>query len=193
MPGPVFGETTTKGKVMLKVWRAFFAHHKHNERGSAEFATALMVFPVLFVLIIGSIEIGFYVQTRMRVENIAREAARSVAADGGNYNIATNTSGKIDAKAQLALTGDHSFCKLSKCTKAPKITCDHITRLSGAKYNSQRVDYAGETVTCEVLDYPYKGLSGGLMDAPVLGLGIGSILKPFTVRESARSETGKLG
>ena len=63
---------------MLKVWRAFFAHRKHDERGSAEFATALMVLPVLFVLIIGSIEIGFYVQTRMRVENIARDAARQV-------------------------------------------------------------------------------------------------------------------
>jgi Flp pilus assembly protein TadG len=177
---------------MVKVWRAFFAHRKHDEMGSAEFATALMVFPVLFILIIGSIEVGFYVQTRMRVENIARDAARQVAAGGGNHNERTATSHEaVDALAFKRLwTG--SKCTLSQCPKAPTVNCRYIVTRAGDTAQQDKVDFAGETVTC-VVTYHYKPLSGGLMTGP-LGLGIGGILKsPFTVRESARAETGTLG
>jgi TadE-like protein len=191
--GPVFGETTTKGKSMVKVRRAFFAHRKHDERGSAEFAAALMVVPVMFVLIIGCVEIGFYVQTRMRVENIARDAARQVANDGGNYNVrTTRTLGhEIDDLAlDTLLTGDR--CKLSHCgDDLATIRCNEVAPATGNTYWSNEVLNAGDTVTCQV-EYDYKPLSGNLMTGP-LGLGIGNILKPFTVRESARAETGTAG
>lgn len=166
---------------MLKVWRAFFAHRKHDERGSAEFATALMVLPVLFVLIVGTIEIGFYVQTRMRVENIARDAARQVAAGGGNNNEHTSMSiNPVDVDAQKLLSNG-TKCRLSQCEAPPKITCA-----------PKVVSMAGDTVTCTV-QYHYKKLSGALLDGP-LGLGIGGIIgKDFTVTESARSETGLNG
>jgi Flp pilus assembly protein TadG len=174
-------KTMTKGKSMLKVWRAFFARPTHDERGSAEFATALMVLPVLFVLMIGAIEMGFYVQTRMRVENIARDAARQVAAGGGNNNERTSTStNTVDVDAAKKLW--NGKCKLSQCKAMPDITCA-----------PEVVLMAGDTVTCEV-KYHYKKLSGGLLDAPVLGLGIGGIIKgDFTIKESARSETGLNG
>jgi|GEM_PF-6769056 len=185
---------------MLKVWRAFFAHRKHDERGSAEFATALMVLPVLFILIVGSVEMGFYVQTRMRVENIAREAARQVAAGGGNQNERTAASAaEIDDLAYTAMvTGGK--CKLSQCAADPSkgymqplptIDCTKVTPVTGPSYRNNKVKLAGSTVTC-VVRYPYKGLSGGLMDG-TLGLGIGGIMKPFEVSESARAETGTDG
>jgi Flp pilus assembly protein TadG len=188
----------TKGKSMLKVWRAFLAHRKHDERGSAEFATALMVIPVLFVLIVGTIEIGFYVQTRMRVENIARDAARQVAAGGGNYNERTIADGDL-AMDQLAKQKlwNGSKCKLSQCGEGadagePSIDCRQVTRLDGSTYPADKVVMSGETVTCTV-HYHYRKLSGGLLDGP-LGLGIGGIVKQdFTVNESARSETGTDG
>jgi Flp pilus assembly protein TadG len=164
----------TKGKSMLKVWRAFLAHRKHDERGSAEFATALMVLPVLFVLIVGTIEIGFYVQTRMRVENIARDAARQVAAQGGNFNErVASTDDEIDDLADTKLW--NGKCILSQCAARPDIDCKQITELDGINtYRSNQVLMSGETVTC-VVNYHYKKLSGGLLDGP-LGLGIGGII-----------------
>lgn len=188
----MLGDTTTKGKSMPKVWRAVFGRRTHDERGS-EFAAAIIVFPILFMLIIGCVEIGYYVQTRMRVENIARDAARQVAADGGNYNIRTNTSGKkIDQRAAGKLMKGGK-CALSSCdAPGAKIDCSIVTTVAGFKSRGKDVvQHAGETVTCEVF-YPYKPLSGTLLDG-VMGLGIGGILKDFPVSESARSETGTLG
>ncbi|MGV8846525.1 hypothetical protein, partial [Tessaracoccus sp.] len=142
-------------------------------------------------LIIGSIEVGFYARTRMLTENIARDAARQVAADGGNYNPRTNTTGlAVDAVALRSLKNG-SHCKLSQCTALPAISCTKVTSAAGGVYTSNTVNYAGETVTC-VITYKYKPLAPSLMDGP-LGLGIGTILKPFTVEESARAETGTLG
>ena len=181
---------------MLKVWRAFFAHRNHDERGASEFASALMVFPVLFMLIIGSVEIGMYVQTRMRVENIARDAVRQVAADGGNYNPRTVRSGAIAVdKEYYKWLVEGNKCKLSKCSKQeghaalPTINCKHVLTAKGeSQYPKSIVDNAGDTVICKVW-YPYEPIAGGLMKGP-LGLGIGSILQPFPVEESARAETG---
>ena len=183
---------------MLRVWRVLFARRTHDERGSAEFATALMVLPVLFILIVGCVEIGFYVQTRMRVENIARDAARQVAAQGGNYNEhVRSTDQKIDDQAFTKLW-DGSKCKLSQCAPSdgyaakPEIRCDYVTGSDNVEHSGlDQVQLSGETVTCKV-KYPYNGLSGHLMDG-AMGLGIGGLMKPFTVSESARSETGTDG
>lgn len=175
---------------MLKALNALLGRRRHNERGS-EFAAAIIVFPVLFVLIIGSIEVGFYVRTRMLTENIARDAARQVAVDGGNYNPRTNTTSlRVDVSAAKALTNG-SKCKLSSCTAPPTISCNKITNAAGSVYYSDLVSYAGETVTCTV-NYHYKPLASALMNGP-LGLGIGNLLQPFVVQESARAETGTRG
>ena len=178
---------------MLKGWRAFFGHRKRDERG-AEFAAALFVFPVLFILIIGCIEIGFYVQTRMRVENVLRDAARTVAADGGDNNPRTNRDGRSisDVATRAMRTG--SRCRLSQCDGTlPVVNCENVTRANGVTYHEPIVKFSGETVTCK-LDgkYPYKPLAATLMEGP-LGLGIGQMLVDFDASESARSETGTDG
>src|SRR6185436_9713704 len=163
------------------VWRAFFSHRGRDERG-AEFAAALFVFPVLFILIIGCIEIGFYVQTRMRVENVLRDAARSVAADGGDWNHRTGDGTPISLRATDALN-DGTHCKLSQCDSSeplPSVKCNYITRSSGVEYQQDFVNFSGETVTCKLMRgsavgrYPYRPLAAALMEGP-LGLGIGNI------------------
>jgi len=170
---------------MLKGRRTFFSHRGRDERG-AEFAAALFVFPVLFILIIGCIEIGFYVQTRMRVENVLRDAARSVAAEGGDFNIRTrplHVTTSISAEATSALVSG-STCKVSQCDSGltPLVRCTPPIVLT-----------SGTTVTCKLAaKYPYKSLSGTLMDG-AFGLGIGGILQDFNASESARAETGTTG
>jgi Flp pilus assembly protein TadG len=184
---------------MRKIWRAFFAHRNRDERG-AEFAAALFVFPVLFILIIGCVEIGFYVQARMRVENVLRDAARTVAIDGGNNNRRTNPGypRSVSSVATSALQNG-TRCKVSRCDGAllPVVDCnDTLNRSTGNLDRGNVVQYSGSTVTCKIVGnhnkYPYKPLAATLMDGP-LGLGIGGILADFPASESARSETGTSG
>jgi hypothetical protein len=72
------------------------------------------------------------------------------------------------------------------------VECSHVTRPDGNTYiSATSVEHAGDLITCTVT-YPYRGVNQELMDSP-MGLGFGTFLKPFTIKASARAETGDLG
>jgi len=67
---------------------------------------------------------------------------------------------------------------------------------SGALWSLQRLRpignarYLGDTVGCEIVgEYPFKGVTGGLLDTP-LAAGFGGIVGPFDAKVLGKSETG---
>lgn len=186
---------------MLSRLRAIRARVRAREDG-VEIVAMIIVLPFLIVLILGLVDVGELFATRMQVDNIARDTARRVAADGGDFNPQTNTIGHSwtqEAQAQLVRNGR---CVLSLCQpgQTPTIDCSYITPPGGTPptpahpYGGQHgetVPAAGWTVSC-VVTYPYRAINQTLLNEPVIGMGIGTIIKPFTIVESARSETGYL-
>ncbi len=164
-----------------------------DERG-VEIPAMIIVLPVLMVLVLGLIDVGMAVRTRIVVENITRDAVRQAAADGGNFNPRTNQDGvPRDALALRALWGDRG-CQPSGCLpgQRPTIDCTLVTPAGGGpSYRSNVAQRAGDVITCTTF-YPYKAINKALLDGP-LGLGIGSMLRVFTVTSSARAETGANG
>ena len=154
-----------------------------GERG-VEAISMLIVMPFLLVLILGLVDVGFMYATRLRFSGIVSDAARATAFDGGNFNPRTNTTGlprDVQFRRNLFNNGR---CVPSRCEDprgagggVPLLTC-----------TPQVVARAGDPVTC-VGYYPYKPLNGGLLRGP-LGMGIGTLLKPFRFEVVGRSETG---
>lgn len=164
---------------------------RRDERGS-EMAAAIFVLPVLFILLIGIIDVGWMIKTRMVVDNIISTTVKQAGADGGDYNPVAMRPGEAAWSTQAMRTlWDGGNCTQSHCSAAPSVFCDKVTRPNGSVYYSQRVVDAGDVITCTV-NYPYSPLSGGLLNTP-LGLGIGGLLHGFTITESARSEIGSSG
>ena len=153
-------------------------NRKPDERG-AEIAAMLFVLPVLLVLVIGLIDIGFALRTRMLVENAARDGARGVAADGGNLNPRTNSNG-VAWNNRVRNQLWNGSCTMSNCSGAPTVTC-----------TPEVVNRSGDMVSCTIV-YSYRGLNADLLNSP-MGLGMGSFIKPFTVTSSARAEVGRTG
>lgn len=156
-------------------------HGDREERG-AEALAMLIVVPFLVVLVLALIDVGNMMMTRMVVENLARDTARSAAADGGNDNPRTNMLGQpwdVHAFKQLWKNG---HCVPSACIggQKPSLTCTPTI-----------AQQAGDLITCTV-NYPFKPINGDLLSGP-LGLGMGHLLKPFTITVSARAETGSQG
>lgn len=164
---------------------------RRDERG-AEAVAMIFVIPVLVVLVLGLVDVGVMFQNRMAVENVVRDAARNAAADGGNYNKRTNSTGKQWDDVAFRTLYSGNKCQLGSCQpgKRPTVNCTKITSVSGGVYNSNTVARAGDVITCRAT-YPYKPINGPLLNGP-LGLGIGTLLKPFTFEVSARSETGDI-
>lgn len=187
----------------MKLFKSVRRHTRREESG-VETVAMIIVIPFLVVLIFALIDVGRMFQTRMSVDNIARDTVRRVAADGGDMNPHTNTLHKSwTVQAQGQLTTASGKCKLSLCQpgKKPIIDCRYVTRPGGtpptpSSYTgyerSETVPAAGWTVSCVVI-YPYRGINQTLLNAPVLGMGMGTLIKPFVIVESARSETGCSG
>lgn len=176
---------------MVRRLAARLRRSRADERGTETIA-ALFVVPVVFVLILGLIEVGMMLRTRMLVENVLRDAVRRAAADGGNYNTRVNTTKPWDTVATEALVDSRTGrCKHSKCDpgSTPKVDCTLITRPNGTTYRSQVAQNAGDLITCTVT-YRYAGINEALLNTPGLGLGLGSLIKDFTVSSSARAEVG---
>lgn len=184
---------------MGKPLRRFLARKSRREESGMETIAMVIVIPFIVVLIFALIDIGRLFQTRMLVDNIARDTVRQVAVDGGDYNPRTNTIGHSwtkEAQAQLTKNGNclHSLCQHGKL---PKIDCSFVTAPGGTPptpanptgSHASVVPKQGYTVSC-VVTYPYRAFNQTLLNSPVLGLGMGSLIKPFTIVESARAETG---
>jgi len=174
--------------------RAILAQHRGDERG-VETVAMIIVIPVLFILIMGLLDVGMMLRARMSVENILRDAARQAAADGGNLNPRLNTSGVAwDTWAYKKLVKDGK-CTVSGCDSTSfSVNCRTITTAAGVVYTNKNVaDNAGDVITCTIVRYPYKGLNEPMLNSP-LGLGIGGMLKDFTnMSTSARAEVGTNG
>lgn len=162
-----------------------------------ELAAMLFVLPVLLVLLLALIDIGFMMRTRMLVENVARDGARGVAADGGNCWSRTNPgctgSGSANAwgnRVRSQLWSDGS-CTLSACDGAPTVNCRKIIRTNGSTYSGNVVNHSGEYVACTI-NYRYKGINEGLLKSP-LGLGTGYLIQDFQIESTARAEVGSDG
>lgn len=146
----------------------------------------LFVFPIIFVLLLGTVSVGMYFSTRGAVTAIARDAAQAMAAYGEDCPVPDVIPGKAkcfseQAEQRLWAAGK---CTLSSCDSRPRVTCSTAD-------GGPVVRYVGEVVTCTV-DYPYRGINRTLLNSP-MGLGIGSLLKPYTVEGSSIAEVGADG
>lgn len=169
---------------------------RREERG-AETVAMLFVIPVMVILVFALLDVGMMFRNRMLVENVARDAVRGAAADGGV--LTTRTSG-IDWEqyARDRLVDGNGKCVIGQCDANEPVIVDcsgndrpneaGMRTPSGAWYQGNQVRLAGDTITC-VVEYPYKPINGPLLNSP-MGLGMGSLLKDFKVSVTARSETG---
>lgn len=164
---------------------------RKDERG-VEAAAMIFVLPVLIILVIGLIDIGWMIKTRMVVQNIAQDAVRAAAADGGNWNPRTNDQGTAWDQWALNRLWDGSHCTQSSCDRRPTVNCAQVTLVGEtAPRGLQMAPRAGDLISCTVV-YPYKPINEPLLNSP-MGLGIGSMLKDFTITVSYRSEVGTAG
>jgi Flp pilus assembly protein TadG len=172
----------------MRLARQAIARLRGDERGT-ETIVALFVLPILFILALGIIDIGFMMKTRMSVESIARDAVRAAAVDGGNYTRATAAEqGRPWDAAALAALYRNGSCTQSPCKHAPSVDCQTITSPTGSVYRSNQVNRAGDLITCTV-QYPYKPITGGILSTP-MGLGLGALVdRPFTITVTARADT----
>lgn len=166
---------------------------RNRDEQGMETVAMLFVIPVLIVLVLALIDVGMMFRARMLVENVARDAVRGVAADGGNMNPRTNTmDGKQwDTWAMERFLDEGGNCEIAPCldNRKPSIDCTYITPPGGGEqHGSNEVKRAGYTVTCKG-HYPYEPINAALLNSP-MGLGMGQLLKEFEIEVSARAETG---
>lgn len=163
---------------------------RKDERG-AEAVAMIFVIPVLIVLVLALVDVGMMFRSRMLVENITRDAARNAAAEGGNFNNRTNTSGRAWDAYALERLYRNGKCLVGNCKegRVPTVDCKFQNAPDGTPLPSSNVvRKAGDIVTCKTY-YPYKPINSELLNGPI-GLGMGRLLKEFNVEVSARAETG---
>lgn len=170
---------------------------RREERG-AETVAMLFVIPVMVILVFALLDVGMMFRNRMLVENVARDAVRGAAADGGV--LTTRTSGTDwEQYARDRLMDSSGNCRIGQCDAGahPLVDCSGndrpgtagmISAQTGQWYPGNTVQFAGDTITC-IVEYPYKPINGPLLNSP-MGLGMGGLLKDFKVSVTARSETG---
>ncbi|MBC9704805.1 MAG: pilus assembly protein [Enterococcus sp.] len=153
--------------------------NKREETGAADLIVTLVTIPFAVMLILATLDIGMYMNTRAFVDSTTRDSARQVAMWGGaggpadvRLNPTKQTTTK-NLKDKLWSAAD-GYCYKSHCTKQPTVTCSpSITRTAGTE------------VYCEVTYY-YKSIVPG---ASLLGFGE-ITEQPFTTKATAISETG---
>lgn len=157
---------------------------RRRDERAVETAAMLIVLPILIVLVLTLIDVGLSLRTRMLVENAARDGARGVAADGGNYNPRTASNNLPAGGWSDVVMGelwDGTGCRFSRCSERPTVNC-----------TPQVVAQSGDIVSCQVTYFP-KAINGGLLNSP-LGLGMGALLpETITITAQARAETGDNG
>lgn len=152
---------------------------KRRDESGEEFVEFLFAVPIVAVLIIASIVIGYSIRTRMMVYDVTNQAVTQVAAQGGNNNPRTSLTGQpIDAQA-LTSMWNGSSCTLSACSAKPSITC-----------NPPVAPQAGALVTCTTV-YPMVAPDAGLFAD--FHIPIGALLGTFTVTETQAAQTGNNG
>lgn len=151
---------------------------KRGENGAADLIVTLVTIPFAVMLILATIDIGMYMNTRAHVDSVTRDSARQVAmwgGAGGPSEVRLNPTKQTTTKNLMnKLWSADGYCYKSHCTKQPKVTCSpSITRSAGTE------------VYCEVTYY-YKSIVPG---SELLGFGA-ITAQPFTTKSIAVSETG---
>lgn len=159
----------------MKTMRTLLAHRTREEKGAAEIISILFTVAIMTWLIFSLIDISLYMQARSAVQNVARDAARSVAIYGGDKSN-LNPSGKKISEQTQAMLYSGGKCTISKCPNGykPKVSCTPTVTKS-----------AGEVVSCTVT-YKHQAIYG---NNPITGF-VSMVGGEFKIRETARSETG---
>lgn len=146
---------------------------RYEEKGASDIVVVLLMLPIVVWLLLSLIDVGLYFQTRTLVQNVARDAAREASIWGGNNSPLNPSSKSVAAQARDRLW-DGNQCIGANCEKAPQVSC-----------TPNRTTNAGQTITCQVTFFPTSVAPGNPISA-FQSITDGS----FTIRETARSETG---
>lgn len=158
----------------------------NKEMGAADMVAALVLTPIIIMMILASIDISLWLNTKSHIEASMRDGVRMASMWGGsgnNKSVRLNPSSKnIDTMIlEKFYNSKTKTCTRSNCISTPTVKC-RVGSLSGNKVRATR---AGETVNCQ-MTYTYKSISPG---AKVLGLsGITEKTMKYTV--TGVTETG---
>ena len=148
---------------------------RRDERGN-EGISMMLALPLLLLLFLGSIEVGWNFYIRNRVFGVVRDITRGAAADGGNFNPRTNKIGQQWAQEGFTTLTVEYRCQ---CTAPPVVSCTpHPVAAT-----------AGDEVACTVT-YNYRPLTGFFRGSLANAIGLDGLFGPFTIRQTARAETG---
>lgn len=147
---------------------------RRDENGN-DVITSVFMLPLIIGLIVTMIDVSTYFQARSEVQNITKNAARTIALVGGNSaKIPLNNLGKTPSDIARSQLWDGSKCLPTACSAAPTVTCTPNIARS-----------LNQTVTCTTV-YRYQSAGGAL----VQWLGFGDLLSvPIRAVETTRSET----
>ena len=166
-----------------------------RDESGVETATLILVLPILMILFLGMIDVAWKLRAQFLVQTQVRDGARKVAVLGGNSNPRTAPGQPSVERQVLDRLYPQGRCAYSTCQsgRRPTVDCYVVYAVDIGAANPPRHENAraaGDTAIC-VASYPYRALNPSLFSGPQ-GLGIGLLLKPFTVRSEQRAETGVL-
>lgn len=142
----------------LRRWR-------DGERGMQEIAATIFTLPLIFLLMVLLIEVGFNIRTRAQVDAVVQDAARGVSLDGGNYNPATQS---------LCLTRGCGKTWSGEMTRRLRLICDNgpaadRCRVITATCTPMIATYVGQPVVCNAeVDY-FTTITAMRQPGPSLG------------------------
>lgn len=196
--------TSPKGSLFLR--------SRTDERGGDMIWTVLFVIPFMLIITFLMVDLGTMFATRSAVTNVLRDTVRQVSAYGSNCGAGecpyapppANTVSFSQQGQNRLRSGPNGSCTFGPCfTDQPIVVqCGRATYLSGAAGNYTNVVITpfgnpvsdpiivGTPIGCEVVgEYPYKGVTGGVLNTP-LGAGLGGLVGPFPVKVTGTTETG---
>jgi len=169
---------------------------RRSESGIEAIWTVLFVIPFMFILVFATIDFGVMFAARSAVNGVLTDAVRQVSAYGGDgpfsYQPPPYTSFSSQASARLNSNGNGGTgCLYGPCESGHppiQVRCGRYS--DSGQWIGGNARYLGDTVGCEIVgEYPFKGVTGGLLDPP-LAAGFGGIVGPFDAKVLGKSETG---
>lgn len=132
--------------------------------------SSVFILPVIFFMLITTVDMGIYMSNRGQIQAVARDGARTIAIMGGNGTSTQQTSlmrsyGTTDSCKNLDLKGIK--------TNGTPVECNIINGLNNTsglvnititsvKCNPQYTNAIGQKVNCEV-KWTYGGIPGSAM------------------------------
>lgn len=176
--------------------RRAWGRRRGEETGLEAIWTVLFVIPFMFVLTFAVIDFGVMFAARSAVNGVLSDATRQVTAYGGDgpfeYQPPPYTSFSSQAATRLNSNGrGGSGCLYGPCESGHppiQVRCGRYS--DTGQWIGGNARFLGDTMGCEVVgEYPFKGVTGGLLDTP-LAAGFGGIVGPFEAKVLGKSETG---